>query len=273
MYTLPEGHVICMRTCDENLKSHGGFQWPESGEVVCPDWSAKPECGNGLHGLLWGMGQADLLNWSPDAKWLAVEVEEKGIINLNGKVKFQKCRVVLCGDRKAATDLVSKHAPNGTAVIGLVQDGGDRSTITGGYRSTITGGYRSTITGGDRSTITGGYRSTITGGDRSTITGGDGSTITGGDGSTITGGDYSTITGGDRSTITGGDGSTITGGHRSTITGGDYSTLVLTYWDSKTGRNRCVLRYVGEDGIKPGVAYVADGMGGLMEAVRHEGGV
>ena len=185
MYTLPEGHVICMRTCDENLKSHGGFQWPESGEVVCPDWSAKPECENGLHGLLWGMGQADLLNWSPDAKWLAVEVEEKGIINLNGKVKFQKCRVVLCGDRKAVTDLVSKHAPNGTAVIGLVQDGGDRSTITGG----------------------------------------------------------------------------------------DYSTLVLTYWDSKTGRNRCVLRYVGEDGIKPGVAYVADGMGGLMEAVRHEGGV
>ena len=264
MYTLPEGHVICMRTCDENLKSHGGFQWPESGEVVCPDWSAKPECENGLHGLLWGMGQADLLNWSPDAKWLAVEVEEKGIINLNGKVKFQKCRVVLCGDRKAVTDLVSKHAPNGTAVIGLVQDGGDRSTITGGYRSTITGGYRSTITGGDRSTITGGYRSTITGGDRSTITGGDGSTITGGDGSTITGGDYSTITGGDRSTITGGD--------RSTITGGYYSTLVLTYWDSKTGRNRCVLRYVGEDGIKPGVAYVADGMGGLMEAVRHEGG-
>ena len=148
MYTLPEGHVLCMRTCDENLKSHGGFQWPESGKVVCPDWDAKPACGNGLHGLLWGTGESALLNWSPGAKWLVVEVEEKSIVNLDGKVKFQKCRVVLVGDRKDVTDLISRHAPNGTAVIGLVQEGGYRSTITGGDRSTITGGDRSTITGG-----------------------------------------------------------------------------------------------------------------------------
>ena len=252
MYKLPEGHVLCMRTCDENLKSHGGFQWPESGEVVCPDWDAKAECGNGLHGLLWGTGDAALLDWSPKSKWLAVEVDEKTIVNLDSKVKFPKCRVVMVGDRKDAADLISKHAPNGTAVIGLVQDGGDRSTITGGDYSTITGGSGSTITGGSGSTITGGDYSTITGGDYSTITGGGGSTITGGDGSTITGGSRSTLT----------------GGSDSTITGGSDSTLVLTYWDSKSERYRCVLRYVGEDGIKAGVAYVADGMGGLKEAAN-----
>ncbi len=30
--------VLVLRTCDKNLKSHNGFQWPESGEVSTPDW-------------------------------------------------------------------------------------------------------------------------------------------------------------------------------------------------------------------------------------------
>ena len=46
-------HLI-LRTCDANMQSHGGFQWPRSGPVAAPDWNPAPECGNGLHGFLRG---------------------------------------------------------------------------------------------------------------------------------------------------------------------------------------------------------------------------
>ena len=68
--------VLVLRTCDQNLKSYrASFQWPESGAVECKDWKPEAICGYGLHGLLWGLGDAELLDWSPEAKWLAVEVE------------------------------------------------------------------------------------------------------------------------------------------------------------------------------------------------------
>ncbi len=172
-----EKKVLVLRTCAANLKSYSGFQWPESGPVECSDWLPRAECGNGLHGWIWGEGDASLGNWSPHAKWLVVSVDASSIVELGGKVKFPRGEVVVCGDRKAATDYILDNGGAGRAVIGAVRQGGDGSTITGGDGSTITGGYRSTITGGDGSTITGGDGSTITGGDGSTITGGDGAEI------------------------------------------------------------------------------------------------
>src|SRR4029079_16222096 len=80
--------VLVMRTCAADMSSHGGFVWPESGPVECKDWNKRAECGNGLHGLLWGSGQYGLLNWSADAKWLVVEVPADSIVDLDGKVKF-----------------------------------------------------------------------------------------------------------------------------------------------------------------------------------------
>jgi hypothetical protein len=299
---LQPGEVLVLRTCDANLRSHGGFQWPGSGLVECPDWDPKPACGNGLHGLLRGAGGGKYLDWSESAKWLLVAVIESECVDIGDKVKFARGRVMYVGDRKITTDILLSLYP-GKAVVGIVREGGDRSTITGGDRSTITGGYGSTITGGEHSTITGGDRSkitggyystitggyystitggnystitggdhskitggnysTITGGDHSKITGGDYSTITGGDYSTITGGDYSKITGGEHSTITGGDRSTITGGDYSTITGGDYSCLAFRHWDGN--RYRMIVEYVGENGIKPNVAYHIDDSGKVVE--------
>ena len=39
--------VLILRTCDQDGKSYGGFQWPlEVGTTVtAPDWSPEPECG------------------------------------------------------------------------------------------------------------------------------------------------------------------------------------------------------------------------------------
>jgi hypothetical protein len=223
--------VLVLRTCDKDLKAHGGFQWPEKGHVAAPDWKPAKKCGNGLHGLLWGEGDAGLLNWDASAKWLVVEVPAASVIDLTGKVKFPSGNVLHCGDRLTATDFLVARLKKSATVVGVSLKGGDRSTLTGGDRSTLTGGYGSTLTGGDGSTLTGGDRSTLTGGDRSTLTGGYGSTLTGGDGSTLTGGDGSTLT------------------------GGDGSTLVFKFYDATQDRRRVIVLEIGEAGILPRTKY------------------
>ena len=148
-----------LRTCNADMTSRDGFKWPKRGVVAAPDWEPTAECGHGLHGFLMGEGDGGLASWDAAAKWLVAEVEE--YIDLGGKVKFPKARVVYAGDRRGATEKIVALGATG-AVIGrmVVSDqkisalGGDRSTLTGGNRSTLTGGHDSTLTGGNRSTLT-----------------------------------------------------------------------------------------------------------------------
>lgn len=82
--------VLVIRTCDKDLKAHGGFQWPGVGGVAeAPDWTPSQRCGNGLHGLLEGSGDWGHFDWSLDAKAMIVETDKSGIIELGGKVKFR----------------------------------------------------------------------------------------------------------------------------------------------------------------------------------------
>ena len=231
---METGKAYILRTCSRDMTSRGDFTWPRGGEVSAPDWRATSECGNGLHGFLWGEGDGGLADWSLNAIWIVAGIDHW--IDLGGKVKFPKANVVFAGSRAAATAKIIELGARG-AVIGSTLIGGDYSTLTGGDHSTLTGGYSSTLTGGARSTLTGGYRSTLTGG--------GGSTLTGGDHSTLTGGDHSTLTGGARSTLTGGYGSTLTGGYGSTLTAKWLDGL----------RYRIAVAYVGEDGIEPGAPY------------------
>ena len=158
-----------LRTCDTNLRSYNNFQWPQSGFVKCPDWSPKQKCGNGLHGLVNGDGNYDLLDWSSDAKWLVWSTEEE-IINLNRKAKAKSGFVEFVGGRKEATDFIISKGANPSKVVGAFLFceaneklfGADLSTLTGGDGSTLTGGNESTLTGGYMSTLTGGYGSTLT---------------------------------------------------------------------------------------------------------------
>src|SRR4051812_3836340 len=106
-------HVLILRTCAPDMSSHGGFKWPESGFVEAPDWQATQECGFGLHGFLWGEGDGDLANWSPDAKWLVARVEKSTIIDLQGKVKFPRAEVIYCGERLGATNFLAEHGGSG----------------------------------------------------------------------------------------------------------------------------------------------------------------
>ncbi|HET8687428.1 MAG TPA: hypothetical protein VFM18_12310 [Methanosarcina sp.] len=247
--------ALVLRCNAPDMSSYNGFIWPGIGQIAeCPDWMANDECGNGLHGWLYGHGGSGTSYYvsQPNAKWLVVEVNEDEIIDLGGKVKFSRGIVRYVGDKAGATGYLTEHEPRSAndAIIGLVKNVGNEQSAMGGDYSILNGG--------DYSTLNGGYRSTLTGG--------KGSTLTGGEGSTLTGGNYSTLTGGDYSTLTGGDYSTLTGGHYSTLTGGPGSTLSIKWFDHETNRHRISIAYVGEDGIEPNVVYELDGQGKFIRA-------
>ena len=170
--------VLVLRTCDANLKSHRGFQWPESGPVACPDWKNTAECGNGLHGLLWGEGNGQLLNWDEEAKWLVVSVLASEVVKIDSeKVKFPRGEVVFCGDRLGATAYLVERLTKSASVVGALITAGDRGTATAGDGGTATAGDWGTATAGDGGTATAGDRGTATAGNGGTATAGDRGTL------------------------------------------------------------------------------------------------
>jgi len=239
MKQIPKEHVAYMlRTCSPDMTSHEGFNWKRRGYVEAPDWSDKVECGSGLHGLLWGCGDACYCDISPESIWLVCKIDKRTVVDLVGKIKVPYCSVVFSGDRDSAVSKIMDLGAQDKPVIFARKTGGDKSILNGGDYSTLTGGNHSTLNGGYRSTLTGGYKSTLTGGD------------------------HSTLTGGYKSTLTGGDHSTLTGGDESTLTGGNYSTLSIKYYDGH--RCRIVIGYVGED-LKAGVAYRVTSKGNFIK--------
>jgi len=246
------------------MSAHSGFIWPEQGPVSAPDWRAEARCGNGLHGLLWGQGSGDLLNWSEDAKWLVVEVPADSVVELDGKVKFPSGEVVYCGNREGATQLIA--AKHDGPIVGLTAQSNART-------STIAVGYRGTATAGEGGTATAGTYGTATAGNYGTATAGEGGTATAGNYGTATAGYRGTATAGYRGTATAGEGGTATAGNYGTATAGNYGTatagnygtatageggvLELSVFDGK--RTRKVIAYVGEAGIKADTKYRLDG--------------
>jgi hypothetical protein len=161
--------VLVLRTCNADLTSYNGFQWPESGSVECPDWSPEPICGNGLHGLLWGEGSPGYLNLQDSAKWLVVEVASADIVDVDGKVKFPRGTVVYCGDRTGATEYLYSHGAAGKPVVYGTATAGDYGTATAGDYGTATAGDGGTATAGDGGTATAGDGGTATAGYRGCI--------------------------------------------------------------------------------------------------------
>ena len=144
------------------MTSRDDFKWPESGLVSAPDWDPKPECGNGLHGLLWGEGDGSLLNWDKDAKWLVVEIEE--YVDIQGKVKFPSGNVVFAGNQETATKYIADHGGAGKAIVGYNATAGERGTATAGSYGTATAGEGGTATAGEGGTATAGCGGTATAG-------------------------------------------------------------------------------------------------------------
>jgi hypothetical protein len=249
----PPAKVLVLRTCDANMCGYAGFKWPEKGPVEAPTkwwgkgeppddlrlgWIKGIECGGGLHGLLWGEGAGDYLNWDTSAKWLVVEVDPADIEESMGKVRFRFGNVVHCGDRLSATEYVRINGGAGRAISGGTATAGDSGTATAGYRGTATAGYRGTATAGDRGTATAGDRGTATAGYRGTATAGDRGTATAGDSGTATAGDSGTATAGDSGTATAGYSGTATAGYSGTATAGDSGTATAGYRGTATAGDR-----------------------------------
>jgi hypothetical protein len=247
--TTKSNLVPIMRTCNADMTSHGGFKWPRKGLVTCSDWKPTYRCGNGLHGLLNGEGDGELLNWADDAVWLVVMVDASVILSGQGdlidKCKFPRGTVVFSGARDKA-------------IAEMVMHGADPAKIVGGK---ATAGVDGTATAGDRGKATAGYYGTATAGVRGKATAGDYGTATAGVYGKATAGDRGKATAGDYGTATAGVGGTATAGYYGKATAGYYGTatagvggiLHIRYWGGN--RYRLAIFYVGEDGIEPNTPY------------------
>ena len=253
--TDTDSTVLVLRTCKPDRTSHSGFVWPEvGGTATAPDWDPDPDraCGGGLHGLLWGCGDAHLLSHAADALWQVVAVKPVDIANPDapGKVRFRSGVVVFEGDRDGATTYLLDNGAAGRPVVYGTATAGHYGTATAGNGGTATAGCYGTATAGHYGTATAGYYGTATAGDYGTATARYCGTATAGHYGTATAGDYGTATAGDYGTATAGNGGTI----------------VVRWWDAEVDRYRLTIGYPGEDGIEPNVAYRCDGKGNLVRA-------
>ncbi len=262
---LREGEVLVLRTCKPDGKSRCDFQWPMSGEVSCPDWLPTSKCGNGLHGLLRGVGDAGYLDPFPGREVgyvaMLVVVHESDIVDLGEKVKFSRGRVVFAGTIHDAAAILKAHYPASPIVFGTAT-AGDSGTATAGDRGTATAGYSGTATAG--------YRGTATAGDSGTATAGDRGTATAGYRGTATAGDSGTATAGDRGTATAGYRGTATAGDSGTATAGKEGALVVEWYDQKHGCYRRAVGHVDGEKLLPGTPYRVTDVGEFV-AVKESG--
>jgi hypothetical protein len=152
--------IPVLSTCNADLTSYGGFVWPRSGPVKCHDWESTYKCGHGLHGLPKGIGAGSVLNWSPDALWLVVMVDETVLLTgkdeLVGKCKFPFGEVVFCGYKDEALAEMVKRGSDAALMVGGTATAGVGGMATAGYGGTATAGVGGTATAGDRGTATAG---------------------------------------------------------------------------------------------------------------------
>jgi hypothetical protein len=151
--------VLVLRTCNADMTARDGFKWPMSGPVEAPDWNGKPECGGGLHGLLWGDGDWSLLNLSPDAKWLVVEVDEADMVKIDDtKVKFSRGVVVSVGNM---ADAMSKTLCSKERFDLLFGDAKTQKSSGDGSTAASSGDQSRAASSGDQSTAASSGKDTI----------------------------------------------------------------------------------------------------------------
>lgn len=132
--------ILMLRTCQPDGASHNGFRWPLTvgAEVACNDWKSTKACGNGLHGLPWGVGDGTLLSWDPDAVWLVWEAVASEVVDIDGaKSRAPRGVVRFVGAREEAARFVLDNGGAGKACVGAAVSAGDRGTASAGDRGTI----------------------------------------------------------------------------------------------------------------------------------------
>ncbi len=155
--------ALVLRVCGDKGQAHGGFVWPLTvgTTVSAPDWEKNKQCGNGLHGWLYGQGELATDYWrESSAKWLVVEVDLEDVVMLGSKCKFPSCIVRFVGDSKSATDFLWEHegrsrpcavvaAHRADMTAGAAVQVGPLGHASSGTRGTSTSGYGGTSTSGE----------------------------------------------------------------------------------------------------------------------------
>ena len=67
---------------------------------------------------------------------------------------------------------------------------------------------------------------------------------------------------------TAGNGGAATAVYNGAATAGDLGIITIRWWDMQKDRSRLATFYVGEDSIKPGVAYRVDEFGAAIELAK-----
>ena len=292
--------VLILKTVDANMRAYGGFKWPTTGHVTADRWDSSAQCGNGLHGFLWGVGNATLASLDESAKWVVFEADADKVVELDGKVKAPEGDVVFVGKRDEALAFLDANGAADKPVIYGVRTAGYGGTATAGYRGTATAGNGGTATAGyggtatagnggtatageygtatageygtatagNGGTATAGYRGTATAGYGGTATAGYRGTATAGNGGTATAGEYGTATAGNGGTATAGEYGTATAGNGGTATAGEYGIIQIARWDVARAGYRIVTGYVGEDGVKADTLYKLSERTGKLVVVK-----
>ena len=154
-----------IKTVNQYMRAYGGFSWPRKGPVVAPDWDPNQVCG-GLHGLLNGEGDISLLSKSRDAVWLLCRIDGE-IVDLDGKIKTNKCTVIAAGDRNKIVNKLKSLRPD-AAVCYCTSVSGDYGTSVSGDYGTSQSGYYGTSVSGDYGMSQSGYYGTSQSGEHGT---------------------------------------------------------------------------------------------------------
>ena len=245
--------MLFLKALPATRRAHEGFLWPDQvGAIVKAEtWNPKPDCGDGLHGLVNGNGDTDLLCQHPDAVWYAFEsVDENGnpssaeAVAIDGaKGKCHRAIIRAIGTRDEATAWLiragCRQVAYSTITVGdfTIGTAGDRSKVTAGYASTASAGFYSTVTAEncgnaiarDHSGTTVGTFGTAISGDKSEATADNYGTALAGHHSTAKAGTYGTAKTGDYGTSTVGSYGTAIAGNNGTATAaatGDGGTAI-----------------------------------------------
>lgn len=130
--------VLVLRVNDKNGRAYyNRFQYPLKTRtwVEDPYWKPTKECGNGLHGFLYGEGSGGLAHWNSNDLWYVLSVDEDQIIILGeDKIKFKKGYIVFIGNRKDATDYIYSRTKNKKIIGGVRASFKIKENSYSGYR-------------------------------------------------------------------------------------------------------------------------------------------
>ena len=163
--------MLFLKSLPANRLAYNKFLWPDQVGVIIESttWDPRPECGGGLHGLIEGQGDTNLLCDDDDAVWYAFEsVDENGnpsdaeaIAIDYEKGKCHRAIIRAVGTLNEATTWLVQAGCRRIPYATIIADdssgvylGKDSATITGRDSAIVVGDCGQVITGNHSNVMT-----------------------------------------------------------------------------------------------------------------------